>query len=417
MSFVCVDIGASDTRYTDEHGEVRTVDNSMIFLPTEGSNITPDSQDLDSSLELRIIKNDGDTLGNFPAYVMLGIMADRYRGYRTAPDINRVKHEQRVNYVSIVMVCGLSMIYAKENGRHMENDIVLNVAVPPTDVRAAADAFSKGLVGSYTVEFPKYKGGVKVSFNIKKVNTYAESHMAVTSFFFDMKGKAKNENKMLLKGTVLSLDIGASTTDLTVIKNGRYLDRSGRTIRLGGNIARDKLIEEISIKFGIEYPIEEAEKVMREGRIQMGNSYEDAKELVNNAKRELAAQLMQYITNYFKSIGIPMNLINAVVVSGGGSLPGKYKTENNAEFKTSEPMSKFITEELVGISKNTQVIEYGDDARLANIIGLYIRSMLHHVNTEKNLGSATQSAENVNVTQNPSVTNGDYPSVGIESSL
>lgn len=383
MSFVCVDIGASNTRYTDEHGVLRTVDNSMIFLGKEGASIMPDSPDLDSSLEVRIIKNDGDTNGFFPAYVMLGIMADRYRGYRNAPDINIVKHKQRINYISAVLVCALSKVHAEEDGKVMDNSIILNIAVPPTDVKAAEEYFASGLVGYYTVEFPKYKGGKRVSFNITEVNTYAESHMAITSFFFDMNGKARVENKSLLNGTVLSLDIGASTTDLTVIKNGRYLDRSGRTIRLGGNIARDKLIDEISTEFGIDYPIEEADRIMREGRIQMGNNYVDASELVNNAKRALAAQLMQYITNYFKSIEIPITLINAIVVSGGGSLPGQYRAEDNSRLQTSEPMSKFVTEELIGISQHTQVVEYGNDARLANIRGLYVRSMLNYLNRGK----------------------------------
>jgi len=65
-----------------------------------------------------------------------------------------------------------------------------------------------------------------------------------------------------LTGNVLSLDIGASTTDLTVIQNGRYLERSGRTYRTGGNVVRDYLITAISKEYDFDLNLSDAEKTV-----------------------------------------------------------------------------------------------------------------------------------------------------------
>ena len=198
--------------------------------------------------------------------------------------------------------------------------------------------------------------------------------MASTSFFFNLNGTPKEATKKHLTGTVLSLDIGASTTDLAIIKNGRYLDKSGQTYRIGGNVARDNLTDLICQRYAIDLPIEDAEKTMAEGRLQLGNTYDDVKDLVDIAKADLAKQLTNYMQTYFKRVNVPIQMINAIIVSGGGSMQSQYANNEGEIVKTSEPMSYYVTQELLSWSSGTEVVEYGEDARFANIKGLFIRA-------------------------------------------
>jgi hypothetical protein len=267
------------------------------------------------------------------------------------------------------------------------DDIALYLTVPPIEIRdrKAEIAFGSELVGSYKVTFPKYMGGTTVQFNVTGVSCYAESYMASTSFFFNMNGTPKEASKKYLTGdsVVLSLDIGASTTDLAIIKNGKYLDKSGRTFKIGGNVARDTLIDLISERYATDLPVADAEKAMAEGRLKQGNSFDDVSDLVSIAKEKLSKQIVQYLPEYFKNTEIPITSINAIVVSGGGSLQSQYATEDGDIIKTTEPMSYFMTQEIVNWSRGTEVVEYGDEARFANIKGLFVRAKVDSIKKEQ----------------------------------
>ena len=379
MSFVCVDLGASSTRYVSNSGAINVIPNNMQFLPDMiPSRIIPDTPDLESCLEVQITKEEPDAMGNFPANVLIGIMATKYNGIDETPDVNTHKHIQRINYISAIVSCAVSKLKYD-----LTDTINLYLAVPPNSLKDAEAAFKANIVGTYTVRFPKYNGGATVTFKVENVNVHAESYMAVTSFFFNMSGVVRDKAKQFLSGTVLSLDIGASTTDLAIIENGRYLDKSGQTYRIGGNVARDTLIDEVCSKYAMDMPMDMAEVTMAEGRLQQGNSHDDVSDLVTIAKENLAKQLVQYMQTYFKRIQKPIQAINAVVVSGGGSMQSQYANDEGEIVITTKPMSYFVTKELTQWSKNTEVIEYGEDARFANVKGLFIRAKVDEVKMEQ----------------------------------
>lgn len=389
MSFVAVDLGASNTRYVSNSGSINVLPNNMVVLPDMNQSlITPDAPDIESSLEFTITKDDGSNEnGFFPANVLMGIMAERHRNMDERPSTNSHKHKQRINYISAVLTCAVSRLKFE-----LTDDIHMYIAVPPIEVHEAFNEFSKELVGSYTVTFPKYMGGTVVKLQIVDVAVFEESFMAATSFFFEMNGTPKANSKKYLSGNVLSLDIGASTTDLAIIKGGRYLDKSGQTYKIGGNIARDNLIDGIRGRYEMDLPLADADKTMVEGRVQQGNTYEDVSDLVNIAKADLAKQLTAYMQTYFKRVNIPIQTINAIMVSGGGSMQSQYVNADGEVVKTTEPMSYFVTQELTEWSKGTDVVEYGEDARFANVKGLFIRAKVDEAKKKSAQAQTTQAA-------------------------
>lgn len=372
MSFVAVDLGASSSRHVSDSGQITVTPNYMAFLPDENpSRIQPDASDVASCLEVNIVKDSGSQCDYFPANVMIGIMADRFTNLHDRPSVNTRKCLQRINYVDAIVTAAINKLT-----QDISDDLSLYIAVPPIEITTAREMFAKQLIGGYTVTFPKYMGGTSVKFNVVDVQCYEESYMASTSFFFNMNGVPKEQNKKYLTGKVLSLDIGASTSDLAIIENGRYLDRSGRTYRIGGNEARDFLTNMISANFDIDLSIADAERTMAEGRLQQGNTYMDCSTYVIQAKQALAKKLINHMQTYFKSLEIDISSINAIVVSGGGSMQSQYINDDGEVVKTSEPMSYFVTNELISWSKGTEVVTYGDDARFANVKGLFIRAKM-----------------------------------------
>lgn len=397
MSFVAIDLGASGSRYVSESGQISVLPNNTVFLENGvQSLINPDANDIESSLEVQITKDSGNPCEHFPANVLVGIMAEKHTGVNKRPSVNEHKHVQRINYISAIIATAISRLKFT-----LDEDIDLYLAVPPIEIHQAREAFKSNLVGTFTVTFPKYMGGTSVKINITDVKCSEESFMASTSFFFNMSGLPKDSSKSLLSGNVLSLDIGASTTDLAIIKNGRYLDKSGQTYKTGGNEARDFLMNEVCARFAMDMDVPDAERSMAEGRLQRGNTYVDISDIVAASKQALASKLTLHMQTYFKRVGIDINTINAIVVSGGGSMQSQYVNADGEVIKTSEPMSAFVTRELQQWSPGTDVVPYGDDARFANVKGLFIRAKMDILQKSK---QAAVQAPTIPVTSAQSVT-------------
>lgn len=367
MNFVAADLGASSTRYVSDSGRISVLPNNYEMLePGFVTALESNSEEIEHNLEVTIEKE--GTSSYFPATFLVGKMAERHTVNFITPDINLNKRVQPINYLSAVLSVAVSKV---KYG--LDDDIMLLLDVPPIEKAKAAEVFSNELVGKYKVTFPKYMGGTTVEFNISNVQVFEESVMAMASFFFAMTGVPREEARKYMTGKVLSLDIGASTSDLAIISDGKFLDVTGRTVKVGGNVARDTFINLVIEEEGYQIPNADAERAIAEGRIVSGSGYTNVGELVTEAKKDLAKKIVAQLNTYFTNINTPIKSIKAIVVSGGGSMEGQYVDENGEIIKTSEPLSKFVTEELKKISPNTEVVAYGEDARFANVKGLFIR--------------------------------------------
>ena len=398
LSFVAADLGASGTRCVSDNGKIGFLPNNMVKIHLdEVTDLEANSNEIENNLEFTIRKEGESNI--FPVTCLYGSMAERLSSNQVRPSGLSHKHKQEINYISSILAIAVQKIKMG-----LSDDILYVFAVPPVEVKRAEVAFREELVGKYTVIFPKYLGGTTVTFNIVDVRAFAESAMAAASFFFNMTGVPKEENKSFLSGQVLSLDIGASTSDLALVKNGKFPGMSGKTIKFGGNISRTELINLVREEYGFELPIPDAERTMAEGRLQSGNGYVEVREFVEDAKRKLAKSLTESIDTYFQEINVPISMIRGIIVSGGGSMVGKYINADGEEVRTSEPLSYFVTDEIKKLCKTVEVLEYGEDARLANVKGLFIRAKL--IMTQMAAEASKVSAQNtVNTVANATVDN------------
>lgn len=393
VQYVCEDLGASGTRYVSNNGYLNMMANNMVFMGIdEHSDLEPNSEAIEDALDVTIESNSACTV--FPCHVLIGKMAERYSPTNERPSVLQNKHLQRVNYVSAIVAVALS----KLKNQNMGENIQLYIALPPGEVRVAKDIVRSNLLGQYSVTFNKL-GGAKVTFNITDVSVYEESFMAMLSYFFEKDGTLSEKAKKYARGITLSMDIGASTTDLAVIKDMKYIEHSGQTYRTGGNVARDILGDYIRETYGYDAPVESLELAMAEGRIQFGATYKDCSKAVDNAKKVLASQIVEMIQGYFRKINIPLNLIMGIIVSGGGSMQSQYIDEDGNEVITSQPISTFITEELNKICSGVAVEHISNQPRLANIYGLFIRANVDIRKKERQAALAAQQTQPVQQVQ------------------
>lgn len=363
--FVGADIGASNTRYVSNSGKIGILPNNMVFLDNDESvDLEPYSNEVEDALDVTIECDNGSEF--FPVRALIGQLATRYSPTNTKPSVLENKCKQQINYVSSVVAIAIS-----KYRNSLSDNISFYLALPPIEVKSAKDIVRSNLIGNYTVTFNKLNN-LQIKFTIDEVNIYEESFMALLSYFFE-NGLPKEKAKRFARGTVLSMDIGASTTDLAVVQDMRYLEKSGQTYKTGGNIARDYLTDSIRGLYGFDAPPEVAESIMAEGRMEWGSEYKDCSEIVKAAKQEFASQIVEQIQGYFRKINIPINTIKAIIVSGGGSMPSQYVDDEGNLVVTSEPISYYITKELNRVCQGI-LVEQCDNPRLANISGLFTRA-------------------------------------------
>lgn len=365
-----IDLGASGSRMSHKVGVVDTIPNNMVFLKdTDKVDLVPYDESLSEALEVSIVKEEASPY--FPTRALIGNLAERYASGNERPSVASNKLVQRINYVStITCIACMKLKY------NLDDKIKLYLALPPIEVKTSKELATENITGKYKVSFPKFNGGVTVEFEVEEVKCYSESYLAMMSFLFNLDGTIREETKCCLKGYAVSVDIGASTSDFAVTKDGKYLEKSGKTYKIGGNVAREYLVDSIRGEYGYDLPIESAERVMVEGRLPVGNSFRVITDFIEEAKMHLAKELKENIMSYFRQINIPIQMINNIVVSGGGSLESFYLDENDAKVVTSQPTSKFLTDAIHEVCEEVDVIYYGDGARLANINGLALQALV-----------------------------------------
>lgn len=383
-NIVCVDCGASSTRFNGENSQIVVIPNNCFAFKEGRFMYPPYSENINDCLEVIIKKNSGNPVEgiSFPIHVAYGSVARRMSSTNMRPSITVPKHEQMINIASI-----LTSVAIEKAANGLGEKISLFLALPPAEARESHQKVSDILVGNYTVELPLWGVcGTVINFEITDVHCHAESNMATVAFFFDEKAAPRECGRPYENRKILSVNIGASTTDIAIIENRKYIESSGVTYKIGGNMLRDELNQKILSKYGFEPSQEETEKAIQEGRIQCGAEFMDVSELLTECKANLANAIIEKINTYFNNNGTTIQSFSGILTSGGGSLSSQYFNEQMQPVKTSEPLFYFISQQLLKICKTVNVINFedsGQDPRLADIIGLRIRAIVEKINEEQ----------------------------------
>lgn len=367
MDFVAVDLGASSTRYTNIEGKVHYIPNNAVFIKDMGQNLYNESYDEvpENNLDVSIWK-DGESKF-FPMRVLVGPMADRFGVNMQRPSQMKKKVEQPINYMSAILSVALSKLRCQSMG----DTINLFVALPPAEVAENKFDMRDNLVGKYTVTFNRIgTSGITLQFTINNVACYEESRLALMQYILD--SNYPGRISQFSNCSVLSIDIGASTTDLAIFKKIQYINKTGRTLRIGGNLVRDEVTNKIRIRLGIELPADEVDNCISEGRVQRGTKVYPIEDIVSEGKEKVANQIISRLDTYFASLDMSLDQISYIIVSGGGSMASSYIDNDGKLHETSRPMSDYITDALQNTCDGVEVIYFGDEPRSANIKGLGI---------------------------------------------
>ena len=391
MKYIGMDLGASLTR-------VKNLDNSeytyklanniqVIGLDADTSNLDVGNE-LQNMLDLTITKGNIDDVEGIdlrgiwqdvPLRVLVGDLATRYGQGKVSnelPDALANKMQQRVNWVNLltgVVYTHLS-IHVYNKGESVEiSDISLVLALPHGEVQHNRDILTECIKGEYSVRLNLL--GVDIKFNIVDVNLVFESSMAVLSYLFSLKSRK-------FDGTLLSIDIGASTSDLLVVENSRVNDSTTGTLKSGCNLVRETVASKLSGS-GMVLKGERLDNAIYEGRYKLGTTYKDCSGIIQEAKKEASNSLASEVLKYLTKHQLDIRHFDGILITGGGSLKGGYMDNNKTFVETSDSLSNYLLDSLRQRFKDLpELLEYKWNVRDANITGIYYKLKMLELNNE-----------------------------------
>lgn len=374
MLHICTDQGASSTRFSVNNSKVYKNPNNFIEVDIESDiRNTPYTQEFVDNMDLTISK-DGES-DFFPVRILGGTLAERYSSSSAKPSMLSSKSRQPVNYYSVISSV-VNSILLSEDAEDCKSpvDVTCYMCLPPVEITGNnenEDYVKSQLAGKYTVRLNKMDR--EIEFNIKEVNVYAESVLAVVAFLFNQDATQRTEMAKYNKGYILGFDLGASTADLVLIKDRRFIEHSGYTCKLGGNIIDDLMRSEIRRKFGTEVSNDDIIEAVRTGRLAYGSSYKDVSAELQKCKKQYASMLFEKVETYFASNNIGLQSIKAVFMSGGGSMQSSYLDESGKEVVTSPSVGEYIDEMLKKVCDSVDmVLSPSVNPRECNIVGLIL---------------------------------------------
>jgi plasmid segregation protein ParM len=243
---------------------------------------------------------------------------------RTVGDRHNGKTNDEGTMIMLLTSIALSLL--KPNMKVIKEKIVLGTMLPTEeyfkDCKENANILKSKLIGTHRVKFlnPVYHG-VEIEFEILGVNVQPEGLCAINSILYD------DNNELLLEyaekyseHTILGLDVGALTSDVTVLQNFEL--RSFFGIDKGTIDPLNRIIDYIKTEYKVTVPrhkidnsIISNEKLLIYGA-EIPNFSTTCKEMIDYEGRLLCDEF----SSKAAASGIQLPDIGLLILNGGGSL-------------------------------------------------------------------------------------------------
>lgn len=323
-----LDLGNSETRfklkYNDKEGKrvitpVHTESNH--FYKTEAGYEVPAIYTPDTTTIFNIVGEYSGTFAN-------GLLVDReFSTSFMKPTANNKKYSFHSCLSFSLVYLKAARILAQAWGvKPEELDINLDLVVlmPALDcdedgIKAMEAELRKitTVVDVFTVEGNTMRYDVKIN----NVEIYPEGLAAYVYCVYDETGEPRQGYEKYTEDVVLTLDIGAGTTDGCVIADGELINNTRFTSSIGGNNVKAMLKRLIKAKYNYgNIKDEQLEEAVKTGYIKDGSQQIDVAELVKTAKVDVAKMLVADIQDTLETFGFSIRSIGSLLAVGGGTL-------------------------------------------------------------------------------------------------
>lgn len=270
------------------------------------------------------VKSKKQNLGKF----FVGGMAYNFnRGIlkeRTVADRHNNKADDMQTLIILLTSIALSLL--KPNARTIKEKIVLGTMLPTEEYfknhKENVTILEQKLVGLHRIKFlnPVFNG-VEVEFEILGVNIQPEGVCAVNAIMYDDGGSLLDEYEdNYADRTILGFDIGALTSDVTVVNNFELRTFFG--IDKGTIDPLNRIIDFIKTEHKVTVPRHKVDNaiIRNEKLLIYGEEIPNFKDICEEFIVYEGRQLVDEFSSKAAAAGIQLPDIGLLILCGGGSL-------------------------------------------------------------------------------------------------
>lgn len=241
-------------------------------------------------------------------------VADRHTGKSNTPE------------TLIILLTSVALSLLKPNKKAIKEKIVLGTMLPTEEYfenhKENVNILEEKLTGSHKVRFlnPIFKGA-EVEFEVIGVDVQPEGHCAINAIMYDEDGELIDQYKQnYSEHTILGFDIGALTSDITVLQNFELRTFFG--IDKGTVDPLNRIVDYLRTEFHASIPRHKIDNTItrKEKLLIYGSEVPDFDNICREIIEYEGRQLIDEFTSKAAAAGVRLPDIGLIVFSGGGSL-------------------------------------------------------------------------------------------------
>lgn len=249
----------------------------------------------------------------------------------TRPDKTNSAHDKAEYYAALGYL-------SEKTG---ETDFTIVTGLPVFEFHLK-DTLAKNMKGTKTFKYGADQQDITVQ--VKKVHVIPQSAGAYFAHILDPDGNVIPERALCL---TMVIDIGYRTTDIIMMRNGKYVSQDSFSIEMGMKDIHKELIRAIHAEFGILVNHKEINQICEDRSININGKPVDITRLVNAAAEPVALAIIEGIR-----VEIPdVRKVDKVLACGGTmelvfdhfleEYDGHIEKMENCEYSNSEGYYKY----------------------------------------------------------------------------
>lgn len=315
---------------------------------------------------------------NLGKYFVGGMAYNFNRGIlkeRTVADRHNGKADDSQTLIILLTSIALSLL--KPNTRTIKEKVILGTMLPTEEYfknqKENVAILEQKLIGIHRIKFinPVFNG-VEVEFEILGVNIQPEGVCAMNAIMYDDEGNLLDQyENNYAERTILGFDIGALTSDVTVINNFELRTFFG--IDKGTIDPLNRIIDYIKTEHKVTVPRHKLDNaiIRNEKLLIYGEEIPNFKDTCQEFIVYEARQLVDEFSSKAAAAGIQLPDIGLLILCGGGSLLFKEVIKQNLSRIPMIFNDNAIMLNAIGAWKNANTMknEFNENSSLDHLFG------------------------------------------------
>ena len=325
-----IDFGNSETRArvsVKQGGDSKTIRRKFTlsnrFAPVEADYVP--SSDYSPETSTIMIMDEDEKRGIVAdSHIVNGELASKEfydaLGKPTALD-NKYSNQYTKYSLQLVVLYAYRAVMQIVRATSIESlDITWDVVVllPPGDLDEGTPVIAEILrnIKEFRYAYPK----VTLPFKVNKVGVFAEGYCSYVGTVYEEDFSIRKGYEDVAEDTVLVVDIGAGTSDIIIIKDGKPIRKTRYTVSLGGNQVTSRVRLKAKARLNARVSESAIEEAMQTGFLKSGSTQVDISDIIREEKESFARNIVSELQDFFEATSFPVIEIGKALVCGGGAI-------------------------------------------------------------------------------------------------